>query len=218
MAVRNVTLTEAFAGPQITLYGNLVSDFPFNETQATAAGISSAIGPPRFARILAFQRPGVSCTRLPRPIIVTVFGDGEELTHPECGFSPGQVRKWEVSLGTRVLALDPSQGAVEDILASTAGHGAGHGRCECEGGSAAVRVPSTAAAAGACISVTVNNGQVCLNIPIYGSVCISVPSWVPNGTAAEACIDICSKFLPCGVKVTLTVAGVVVASQSWGCC
>ena len=70
-----------------------------------------------------------------------------------------------------------------------------------------------------CISVTVTNGQVCLNLPLgIGSVCLPVPSWVPNGTAAQACLDICTKWgIPCGVEVTVSVAGQTVVQKGFGC-
>jgi len=70
-----------------------------------------------------------------------------------------------------------------------------------------------------CISVTVQNGQVCLNLPLgIGSVCLPVPSWIPNGTAAQACIDICTKWgIPCGVEVTVSVAGQRIVSKGFGC-
>lgn len=70
-----------------------------------------------------------------------------------------------------------------------------------------------------CISVTVNNGQVCVNLPLgIGSVCLPVPSWVPNGTAAQACIDICIKWgIPCGVELTVSVAGQRIVQKGFGC-
>ena len=69
-----------------------------------------------------------------------------------------------------------------------------------------------------CISVTVKNGQACLNLPVVGSECLSVPSWVPNGTAVQACLDICTKWgVPCGVEVTLSLAGQKILSKGFGC-
>lgn len=72
---------------------------------------------------------------------------------------------------------------------------------------------------GGCISVTVQNGQVCLNLPLgIGSVCLPVPSWIPNGTAAQACINICTKWgIPCGVEVTVSVAGQQIIQKGFGC-
>lgn len=70
-----------------------------------------------------------------------------------------------------------------------------------------------------CISVTVQNGQVCLNLPFgIGHVCLPIPSWIPNGTAAKACLDICTKWgIPCGVEVTVSVAGQVIVKKGFGC-
>lgn len=70
-----------------------------------------------------------------------------------------------------------------------------------------------------CVSVTVTNGQVCLNLPLgIGSVCLPVPAWVPDGTAAQACLDICTKWgIPCGVQVTVSVAGQQIIAKGFGC-
>ena len=70
-----------------------------------------------------------------------------------------------------------------------------------------------------CISVTVQNGQVCVNLPLgIGSECLPIPSWVPNGTAAQACLQICTKFgVPCGVEVTVSVAGQQIVQKGFGC-
>lgn len=69
-----------------------------------------------------------------------------------------------------------------------------------------------------CISVTIQNGQACLNLPIVGNECISVPSWVPNGSACSACLDICTKWgIPCGIEVTLSVAGQQILQKTFGC-
>jgi hypothetical protein len=70
-----------------------------------------------------------------------------------------------------------------------------------------------------CISVTVQNGQVCINLPLgIGSQCLSVPSWVPNGTACQACLDICTKWgIPCGIEVKVSVAGQQILQKGFGC-
>lgn len=70
-----------------------------------------------------------------------------------------------------------------------------------------------------CISVTVDNGQVCLNLPIVGSVCLPIPLPVPSGTAAQACLDVCTTWgIPTGVKVTISVLGQVVVQKTFGKC
>lgn len=71
-----------------------------------------------------------------------------------------------------------------------------------------------------CISVTVNDGKVCLNLPLgIGSVCIPIPVSIPNGTAAEACLDICTTWgIPTGVKVTVSALGHVIVTKTFGKC
>lgn len=70
-----------------------------------------------------------------------------------------------------------------------------------------------------CISVTVHNSQVCLNLPFQiGEVCLPIPAWVPNGTVAQACLDVCTKWgIPCGAEVRVSVAGQIVVEKSFGC-
>lgn len=74
--------------------------------------------------------------------------------------------------------------------------------------------------AAGCISVTVENGKICLNLPLgIGKVCLPIPSIIPNGTAAQACLSFCTRFgIPVGVKVTVSVAGIVVVQKSFGLC
>ncbi|KJS09034.1 MAG: hypothetical protein VR78_17010 [Hoeflea sp. BRH_c9] len=74
--------------------------------------------------------------------------------------------------------------------------------------------------AAACISVTVDNGKICLNLPLgIGKVCLPIPPFIPNGTAAEACLSICTTLgFPTGVKVTVSVAGKVIVTKSFGGC
>ncbi|GAA6181094.1 hypothetical protein NBRC116594_25320 [Shimia sp. NS0008-38b] len=74
--------------------------------------------------------------------------------------------------------------------------------------------------AGGCISVTVEDGKVCLNLPLgFGKYCFPIPSIIPDGTAAEACLSICTTWgIPTGVRVTISVAGKVIVSKSFGKC
>lgn len=71
-----------------------------------------------------------------------------------------------------------------------------------------------------CISVTVQNRKVCINLPLgIGRVCLPVPGFIPNGQAAQACLSICTTFgIPTGVKVTVSVAGQVIVRKSFGKC
>ncbi|WP_417727603.1 hypothetical protein [Roseovarius sp.] len=76
------------------------------------------------------------------------------------------------------------------------------------------------ALAAQCIAVTVENNKVCLNLPLgFGKHCFPLPVSIPNGTAAEACLDICTKFgIPTGIKVYIKVAGNTVLSETFGVC
>ena len=71
-----------------------------------------------------------------------------------------------------------------------------------------------------CISVTIEGNKVCVNLPLgIGSVCLPIPISIPNGTAAEACLSICTTWgIPTGVKVTVSAHGHVVVEQSFGKC
>jgi hypothetical protein len=70
-----------------------------------------------------------------------------------------------------------------------------------------------------CISITVKNHQVCINLPFgIGSKCLPVPSWVPEGSAVQACLHICTKWgIPCGVEVTVSIAGKLIIKKGFGC-
>lgn len=70
---------------------------------------------------------------------------------------------------------------------------------------------------GFCVSVTVQNGQVCVDIPIFGKHCISLPISLPSGTAAQACVSSCG-FFPTGACVTVTALGHQVARECVGSC
>jgi len=66
------------------------------------------------------------------------------------------------------------------------------------------------------VSGTISNGQACINTPI-GNECVSVPSFVPNGTAFQVCGDLCTSFgIPTGICITVTALGQQVASECFG--
>ena len=71
-----------------------------------------------------------------------------------------------------------------------------------------------------CISVKVEDGEICLELPFgFGNVCLPLPIDPPNGTVGEACLKICTTFgIPTGIKVTVTIGGSVVVEQSFGVC
>jgi hypothetical protein len=70
-----------------------------------------------------------------------------------------------------------------------------------------------------CITLTIGNGKVCLNLPLgLGKVCIPVPISY-NGKVASACLKICTKWgIPTGVKITISVGGVIIVSKKIGKC
>ncbi|MGB5981310.1 MAG: hypothetical protein WBG46_04125 [Nonlabens sp.] len=71
-----------------------------------------------------------------------------------------------------------------------------------------------------CISVSVDNGNVCLNLPLgLGHVCLPIPISFPDGTAAEACLSMCTHLgVPTGVKVTIIIAGKTIITKGFGWC
>lgn len=73
-------------------------------------------------------------------------------------------------------------------------------------------------AAASCISVTVQNGRICLKLPLgIGQVCVPVPAFVPSGSVAQACLKIKTFWgIPRGVRVTVHVGGQEIISQYWG--
>jgi len=70
-----------------------------------------------------------------------------------------------------------------------------------------------------CISVTVSNHQICLNLPFgLGKKCLPVPGFIPNGTACQACLHICTKWgIPCGVEITVSAGGHQILKKNFGC-
>lgn len=73
------------------------------------------------------------------------------------------------------------------------------------------------AIAAGCVSVTVKNGKVCVNLPLgIGSYCLPVPSWVPEGADLKACIDICTTWgIPTGVKLTVSFNDTVLFTKTF---
>lgn len=71
--------------------------------------------------------------------------------------------------------------------------------------------------AAGCVSVTVNGNKICVNLPLnLGGICLPIPISIPNGTVAQACIRICTTWgLPTGVRLTVTVGGVVIVEKTF---
>jgi hypothetical protein len=73
---------------------------------------------------------------------------------------------------------------------------------------------------GGCISVVIKNHKVCLKLPLgLGNVCLPIPISIKDGTAAQACLTICTFFgVPTGVRVRIVVAGNTIISKKFGRC
>jgi hypothetical protein len=71
-----------------------------------------------------------------------------------------------------------------------------------------------------CISVAVDNGRICLRLPLgIGRVCVPIPRSIPNGTAAQACLSICTTWrIPTGVRLTIRIAGNTIVRKNFGRC
>jgi hypothetical protein len=68
-----------------------------------------------------------------------------------------------------------------------------------------------------CIGLVSQGSQVCLRVPIVGDLCVPVD--LPDGTFAEACVDLCTHWgIPTGVCVRIRAAGANIFSQCFGWC
>lgn len=66
-----------------------------------------------------------------------------------------------------------------------------------------------------CISVTVEDGEACFKIPVINSDrCVKVPSWVPEGTVAEACVSV--QILPPQACLIVNALGTQVFNKCFG--
>lgn len=118
---------------------------------------------------------------------------------------------------------DFDEQAVTESMAAVQEHGGGAGGMEAaSAGGPQVNMAETGEmfVAAQCVSITVQNNQVCLNLPLgIGKVCLPIPKWIPNGAKLEACIGLCYTWkIPTGVKVTVTFNGKVIVQKSWGKC
>lgn len=81
----------------------------------------------------------------------------------------------------------------------------------------AAEVPTEGINPSVCVGGSVNGNQICVNIPILGRKCVTVPIRLPVGASVQGCT--CSKWgIPCGVKITASVAGRTIFSKGIGCC
>jgi len=66
-----------------------------------------------------------------------------------------------------------------------------------------------------CVQVTVQNGELCLKLPVVGNVCVDIPEAIPNGTVAEACAEL---DWPACVHLTVKALGQTVVDEKFGAC
>jgi hypothetical protein len=71
-----------------------------------------------------------------------------------------------------------------------------------------------------CVKVTVEDHKVCVELPLgLGKHCISIPVSIPDGTAGQACLRICTTWgIPTGVEVSVVIGGITIVSQKFGKC
>jgi len=84
--------------------------------------------------------------------------------------------------------------------------------------------PSTLAAQiSVCVSASYNNGQICVQFPIVGSICFSVSLPIPSGATVKVCMDTCGfRFgVPPfnGIKASVYFNGTDIWTGTiWGSC
>ena len=95
-----------------------------------------------------------------------------------------------------------------------------HAAIQAQGANASISDDGHLAFGAHCISVEVEDGKICLELPVgIGKVCLPIPKIIPNGTAAEACLTICTHWgIPTGVSVTVSALGKVIVKKSFGSC
>ncbi|AVS70455.1 hypothetical protein C8247_08460 [Paracidovorax avenae] len=59
--------------------------------------------------------------------------------------------------------------------------------------------------------------QVCVQIPILGRKCFTLPIPVPIGAQLKACVDTCG-IIPCGAKITIYLNNTAIYTYKFGCC
>lgn len=71
-----------------------------------------------------------------------------------------------------------------------------------------------------CISIKTANHKICISLPLgIGKRCFTLPINIPNGSVGSACLSICTTWgIPTGIRVTVTIGGITVISQSFGKC
>jgi hypothetical protein len=85
-------------------------------------------------------------------------------------------------------------------------------------GALAAETPATVGVLAQCLGVIIRNRRVCLRIPVVNrNICLRLPINIPDGTVAEACLDICHFWsVPSGACVEIRVAGRRILRQCFG--
>lgn len=143
---------------------------------------------------------GIECLdRVGIPENKSVYFDIECKPGTFCFIKPAFLVVVNIVDGYVVAVVDPF------ILTPTAMHGMSESKCACEQESVAVLRDT-------CISVTINDGEACLNVPGFGNVCVACPGF-PDGTVAEACFRICNFTR---LRVRIRVLGNVISCARFG--
>jgi hypothetical protein len=66
-----------------------------------------------------------------------------------------------------------------------------------------------------CIQIAVQDGELCLKLPVVGDVCVDIPDFIPDGTVVEACMVL---SFPACVTLTVKALGQTVVNQEFGIC
>ncbi len=108
-----VTLSQVLSlHTTVRLYGHRISDLaPRGDL---GLGLDPA-GPLGFASIRSVVHDQQTI-RLPKPLILSVFGEGEPMLAGDAAGQPGE-RTWTLAMGDRALQLDFHQGTLSSLLA-----------------------------------------------------------------------------------------------------
>jgi|688.fasta_scaffold983237_2 hypothetical protein len=68
----------------------------------------------------------------------------------------------------------------------------------------------------ACVNGTINGNQACVDIPVFGDMCFTLPFNAPIGAKISACT--CGSWIPTGANITVSAAGVTLWSKTIGSC
>jgi hypothetical protein len=63
--------------------------------------------------------------------------------------------------------------------------------------------------------------QLCVDVPIIGTKCITIPLPIPVGGSLKACGETCGSWIPTGVKISLYVGtdpNPIWSGVIWGSC